>query len=474
MADIRATGAEIVVASNTGCHMQLLAGVRRAGLERQRTERARHARGRAARNVVPQRGRLAGRVEQENPDAQDGISADDWKALQGALPKSAILTNPVELIPYEVDGSLGLRRSAGRGACPERGGTWRRSSRWAAERGIPLIARGAGTGLSGGAVAPHGGVMVSLARMKQVAGNGRSRPLGRRPARHRPPGAGRVRKDQGALLPARSGQRPRVHASAATWPRTPGGPHCFKYGVTTNYVAGLQVVLAGRPADPHGRAGVRLPRVRPDRAAGRARRGRSASSREAQLRLVRNVPGIKTLMAIFDSVETAGEAVSAVITRGLVPATLEMMDRTMIGIVENYVHAGLPVDAEALLIIEADGHPASLDSQMAEIVEVLKAQGARELRLAQNAGRAGQDLVRAEERIRRHRADQPGVPDRRRHRAPLEAGRRRCPRSTASAPRTICGWGTSSMRATATCTRSSCSTRRTRPWSSGCTRRGRR
>ena len=174
---------------------------------------------------------------------------------------------------------------------------------------------------------------------------------------------------------------------------------------------------------------------------------------EAQLRLMRNVPGIKTLMAIFDSVEIAGEAVSAVISRGLVPATLEMMDKTMIGIVENYVHAGLPVDAEALLIIEADGHPASLEPQMAEIVEVLKAQGARELRLAQNAGRAREDLVRAEERVRRHRADQPRVSHRGRHGAALEARQGAVRRSTVSAPRTICASATSSTRATATCTR---------------------
>ena len=163
-----------------------------------------------------------------------------------------------------------------------------------------------------------------------------------------------------------------------------GGPHCFKYGVTTNYVTGLQVALAdGRLIRTGGRAfdypeydltGLLV-----------GSEGTLGIITEAQLRLVRNVPGIKTLMAIFDSVETAGEAVSAVIAGGLVPATLEMMDRTMIGIVENYVHAGLPVDAEALLIIEADGHAASLDSQMAEILDVLEAQGARELRLAQNA-----------------------------------------------------------------------------------------
>jgi D-lactate dehydrogenase (cytochrome) len=162
-----------------------------------------------------------------------------------------------------------------------------------------------------------------------------------------------------------------------------GGPHCFKYGVTTNYVLGLEAVLAdGRILHTGGRAfdypeydltGLLV-----------GSEGTLAIITQAQLRLMRNVPGIKTLMAIFDSVEIAGEAVSAVISRGLVPGTLEMMDKTMIGIVENYVHAGLPVDAEALLIIEADGYPASLEPQMAEIVEVMQAQGARELRLAQN------------------------------------------------------------------------------------------
>ncbi len=309
------------------------------------------------------------------------VTSEDWKALQAALPKESILTNPIELIPYEVDGSLGSGEVQGV-LLPRSTEDVRRIVQWAAARGIPLIARGAGTGLSGGAVAPEGGVMVSLARMKAVVETdeaGRSVVV--------QPGLVHLNLDEyvktkGLYYPPdpASGRACTIGGNLA---ENAGGPHCFKYGVTTNYVLGLETVLAdGRVLHTGGQAydypeydltGLLV-----------GSEGTLGIITEARLRLMRNVPGIKTLMAIFDSVETAGEAVSAVISRGLVPATLEMMDKTMIGIVENYVHAGLPVDAEALLIVEADGHPASLEPQMAEIVEVMQAQGARELRLAQN------------------------------------------------------------------------------------------
>jgi D-lactate dehydrogenase (cytochrome) len=309
------------------------------------------------------------------------VTSDDWKALQGALPKDAILTNPIELIPYEVDGSLGMGEVQGV-LLPRNAEELVRIVKWASARNIPLIARGAGTGLSGGAVAPEGGVMVSLARMKSVLEldeAGRSVVV--------QPGMVHLNLDEfvktkGLYYPPdpASGRACTLGGNLA---ENAGGPHCFKYGVTTNYVLGLETVLGdGRVLHTGGRAfdypeydltGLLV-----------GGEGTLGIITEAQLRLVRNVPGIKTLMATFPSVEVAGEAVSAVISKGLVPATLEMMDKTMIGIVENYVHAGLPVEAEALLIIEADGHPESLDSQMAEIFEVMKAQGATELRLAQN------------------------------------------------------------------------------------------
>lgn len=310
------------------------------------------------------------------------VSSEDWKALRAVLPRDAVLTDPIELIPYELDGSLGSGAVEGVVVVCSTAEVVK-VVQWAVQRGVPLVARGAGTGLSGGAVAPLGGIMISLARMKRVVEmDERGRSVVVQPGIVQQALEEFVRT-KGLYYPPdpASGRACTIGGNLG---ENAGGPHCFKYGVTANYVMGLEAVLSdGQVIRTGGRAfdypeydftGVLV-----------GSEGTLGIVTEAEMRLLRNIPGIKTLMAIFDSVEAAGEAVSAVIARGLVPATLEMMDRTMIGIVENYVHAGLPVDAEALLIIEADGYTESLDSQMAEILQVMQAQHARELRLAQSA-----------------------------------------------------------------------------------------
>src|SRR5436305_10097897 len=163
-----------------------------------------------------------------------------------------------------------------------------------------------------------------------------------------------------------------------------GGPHCFKYGVTTNYVTGLDVVLAdGRSIRVGGRA--------PDYPAYdlcgllTGSEGMLALITSICVRLVRNPPAIKTMLAVFDSVEQAGIAVSAIIAAGLVPATMEMMDQKIIRIGEEFAHAGLPTEAQAILIIEVDGYPVSLDLQIEEIASILQTHGGRNLRIAGSA-----------------------------------------------------------------------------------------
>ena len=315
------------------------------------------------------------------------ITAEEWRTLQTALPPDALITDPVELIAYEIDGSLGSAEPQGivLPRCTEEIVTL---VRWADKYGVPVVARGAGTGLSGGALATCGGVNVSLARMNQVLEldeAGRSVVV-------QPGIVNQVLdefvKTKGLYYPPDPASG-RACMLGGNLGENAGGPHCFKYGVTTNYVLGLRTVLAdGRVIQTGGRAfdypeydltGLLV-----------GSEGTLGIITEASLRVLRNIPGVKTLMAIFDSVEEAGEAVSAVIARGLVPATLEMMDRTMIGIVEAYAHAGLPTDAEALLIIEADGYLESLEPQMAEIVEVLRTQQARELRMARTVAERDQ------------------------------------------------------------------------------------
>ena len=310
------------------------------------------------------------------------ITQSEWRALQAILPADAIVTDPAELIVYEVDGGLGLGNAQGIVLLRD---TQQVVAlvRWAAANNVPIVARGAGTGLSGGGIAPSGGVIASFARMKQVL---EMDEVGRSVVVQ--PGIVQLTLDEfvktkGLYYPPDPASG-RACTLGGNFGENAGGPHCFKYGVTTNYVMGLEVVLSdGRVIRTGGRAfdypeydltGVLV-----------GSEGTIGLVTEASLRLIRNIPGIKTLMAIFNSVEEAGEAVSAVIARGLMPGTLEMMDKNMIGIVENYVHAGLPTEADALLIIESDGYPESVDPQMEEIIGVMKERKARELRLARTA-----------------------------------------------------------------------------------------
>jgi D-lactate dehydrogenase (cytochrome) len=310
------------------------------------------------------------------------LTRSDWDTLGRALSDGALVTDPIELITYEVDG--GLDRGIPQGvAFPERAEDVVELVRWAAERGMPLVARGAGTGLSGGAVPSQGGLILSFSRMKEVVEfdkKGRSVVV--------QPGIVHVILDEfvkskGLYYPPdpASGRSATLGGNIA---ENAGGPHCFKYGVTTNYVTGLKLVLAdGQVMQTGGRAydypeydftGLLV-----------GSEGTLAIVTEASLRLMRNPQGVKTLMASFDSVEAAGEAVSAMIAQGLVPATMEMMDRNMIGIIEDYIQAGLPTEAAAMLIVEADGYPASLEPQSEEIIDILGRQAAHDLRVANSA-----------------------------------------------------------------------------------------
>ncbi len=304
------------------------------------------------------------------------------KTLAQVLPPQQIITDPLELVTYEAD--AGLDRGAPDGVVlPQSPEDVVQVARWAAEHNVPLIARGAGTGLSGGAIADRGGVIVGFSRMNHLLEldvKGRSAVL--------EPGIlnlaldDSVKKHNLYYPPDPASQR--ASTIGGNVGENAGGPHCFKYGVTTNYVIGIRLVLPeGRLVKLGGRA---LDYPEYDFVGlvvgGEGTLGLITS---LDVRLVRNPPGVKTMMAVFDSLEQAGAAVSAVIAAGLVPATMEMMDHNIARIVEEYAHPGLPMDAEAILIIEADGYPASLDTQVEEVADILQAHGGRGLRIAQSA-----------------------------------------------------------------------------------------
>ena len=309
------------------------------------------------------------------------LQATVLDSLKTLLPKGQVFTDQATLLTYEID--AGLDKGSPEGVVfPRTADEVARVVQWATTHNVPLVARGAGTGLSGGAVADRGGIIVEFARMNRIL---EIDELGRSVVTE--PAVINLRLDEqarrhGLYFPPDPASQ-RASTIGGNVSENSGGPHCFKYGVTTNYITGLDVVLAdGRQVRVGGRA---LDYPEYDLCGLiTGSEGMLALITTISARLLRNPPGVKTMLAIFDSVEQAADAVSTIIAAGLIPATMEMMDQKITNMAEPYAHAGLPLDAGAILIIEVDGYPASLDPQIHEIEQLLYAQGVREIRIARS------------------------------------------------------------------------------------------
>ncbi|GAC1395012.1 MAG: FAD-linked oxidase C-terminal domain-containing protein [Chloroflexota bacterium] len=251
-----------------------------------------------------------------------------------------------------------------------------------AREGIPITPRGAGTGLSGGSIPVQGGLLVGFARMNKILEI--DLPNMRAVVQ---PGVVNLHltqavKGQGLyFVPDPSSQK--VCTIGGNIGENSGGPHTLLYGVTVNHVLGLEIVL------PDGKV-IQVGSKSLD-AIGYDLTGLLVGSEgtcglvtAATVRLVPLPERVATLLAIFPDADTASEAVSALIARGIVPAALEMMDHLAIQAVEAAYHAGYPRDAGAVLLIEVEGLTDDLDGVRDTIVTVCREQGAPEVRVAQS------------------------------------------------------------------------------------------
>ncbi|MEZ4716988.1 MAG: FAD-linked oxidase C-terminal domain-containing protein [Caldilineaceae bacterium] len=292
-----------------------------------------------------------------------------------------VLTNPVELITYEID--AGFDRGKPDGVFfPNATEDVSRLMRWAWTNGARVIARGAGTGLAGGAVPEHGGLVVVTSRLNRILSIEDAARLAHVQSGVTNLAVDSAVKRHGLYFPPdpSSGRSSVIGGNIGT---NAGGPHCFKYGVTTNYVQGVRMVLADGTVVRLGGPAVDYPEY-DLLAAVVGGEGTLGLVTEAWLRLIADPPAVKTMMVSFDSEAHAGEAVSAVIAAGLVPATLELMDQRSMRMIEEFTGAGLPVDAGAALIVEVDGYPAGIDTQIEEVADTLQAHGGFGFRVAQS------------------------------------------------------------------------------------------
>jgi glycolate oxidase len=314
--------------------------------------------------------------------ARRTLGRDVIRRLEAALGRDAVIWRPEELLAFEYDGTI--EKAAPQAAVfPASAQQVAAAVRIALDAGLPVVPRGAGTGLSGGAVATLGGVIVSLTRMKRIL---EIDPVDRVATVE--PGVVNLELSKAAaphgLYYAPDPSSQRACTLGGNVAENAGGPHCLAYGVTTNHVLGLEVVL------PDGEIvwlGGRL-RETPGydlRGVFVGSEGTLGIVTKIALRLLPLPEATRTLLAIFDEVDQATESVSAIIARGIVPSALEMMDREIIRAVEPALHVGYPMDAGAVLLIEVDGLREAVAEQAAAVHDVCRAQGAREVREAVEA-----------------------------------------------------------------------------------------
>ncbi|TYR79448.1 FAD-binding protein [Priestia megaterium] len=318
--------------------------------------------------------------------ALKGIKTKDQhiKNLAAIVGSQSILYHKEDLLAYDCDGFTIHRYLPKAVVFPKDTEEVAKLVKYCSEHALPFLARGAGTGLSGGAIPLNNEVIISLVRMKRLL----SVDLANRRAVVEP-GFINLKltnsiSDKGYYYaPDPSSQY--CCTIGGNVAENAGGAHCLKYGVTTNHILGLEVVLPNGEIIELGNGGI------PD-SPGYDLLGLLTGSEgtlgivtKITVRILKNPEAKQTVLAYFDRVLDGSQAVSDIISAGIVPAALEMMDKTAIeGVEAAAFPVGHPKNIEALLLIEVDGISAGIDEQIAQILEVCNNRNVREVKVAQD------------------------------------------------------------------------------------------
>ena len=295
-------------------------------------------------------------------------------ALEPLLPQGGLLWTPEDTTPYECDGLTAYRQRPLAVALPETEAQVQAVLRACHAMGVPVVARGAGTGLSGGAMPHAQGVTLSLARFNRILSVDATSRTARVQCGVRNLAISEAAAPYGLYYaPDPSSQI--ACTIGGNVAENSGGVHCLKYGLTLHNV--LQVrgfTVEGEPVQFGSLAldapGYDLLSVVV------GSEGMLAVTTEVVVKLVPKPQLARCIMASFDDVRKAGDAVAAVIAAGIIPAGLEMMDKPMTAAVEDFVHAGYDLSAQAILLCESDGTPEEVEEEIGRMSEVLRGAGA--------------------------------------------------------------------------------------------------
>ncbi len=303
--------------------------------------------------------------------------------LTGICGREAVIVDPDRLLVYESDALTAYRHRPTAVVLPRTTAEVKHAVRAVVRAGLPIVPRGAGTGLSGGAVALGGAVVIGTARMNRILNiDGPNRRAVLQPGVINAELSAAAASHGLFYAPDPSSQT--TCTIGGNVAENSGGPHCLKYGVTSRYVTGLTVVLAdGSVMELGGRGRDRTGYDLVGLFVGSE--GCFGIATEIEVDLLPTPEGVRTLLGIFDRIENAGQAVSDIMGAGLLPAAMEIIDGPTIRAVEDSVFAaGYPTDAEAALVVEFDGLEAGLEGEARRASRFCRLAGAREVREAKD------------------------------------------------------------------------------------------
>ncbi len=307
---------------------------------------------------------------------------DIIKALQGLLPVESVLHESEDLRPYECDGLSAYRHVPMVVALPDKIEQVQQILKFCYQHEIPVVARGAGTGLSGGALPHEQGVLLSLAKFKHIL----EVDADARVARVQPGVRNLAISEAVNSLGLYYAPDPSSQIACTIGgnvAENSGGVHCLKYGLTVHNIQQLKIVTIEGELLTIGNSG--LDSAGYDLLAlMTGSEGMLGVIVEVTVKLLPKPERAQVILAAFDDVVKAGVAVGDIISAGIIPAGLEMMDKLAIKAAEDFVHAGYPVDAEAILLCELDGTNAEVSEHVLQVRQILTNSGAIEVRTAKD------------------------------------------------------------------------------------------
>jgi len=292
-----------------------------------------------------------------------------------------LLAAPEDLIPYSFDGTAALQQMPGCVVFPRETAQVSAVLKLAQRTRTPVVARGSGTGLSGGSVPVPDCIVLCLARMDRILELDRANLTLLAEAGATTQAIADAAAAAGLFYPPDPGSM-KISTIGGNVAENSGGLRGLKYGITRNYVMGLEVVLADGEVFFTGNKCVKDVAGYSLKDLFIGSEGTLGIITKVLLRLIPRPAAKKTLLALYDQMEAAAQTVSDIIASKIIPCTLEFLDRTTLHCVEAHAHVGLPLDCEAVLLMETDGHPAAVQEEAARMEEIARRNGAREVRVA--------------------------------------------------------------------------------------------